>query len=379
MPLFLPPDCPGSCEEDQREEVGANLAGMAESGQVDMWNANSGVTCGALIIFRWDGRDAILSLDVPELDLSAEAHGRDLFDGLQQLRLQLEPLGWYPLCNGARIDCYPSGMARDMGGARAVYELTIGKPGRPPLVGLFEPAPAAKVGTVAEQDTYHQRWLTTPKPSQAPAPPRDLDPRWKHQTGITVLDHGLPPPPDALDYTMSIPVASWTAAGCAVVLFLEYSRDPDGTIAPRPVVTMATFARDGDSWTAHRHFVGAGWSNDPIASPQGVRDLGGQIMVGGSGGFNAAPAPGHPAVIVAGRVAPAVTHIALIQDGHEDRRALRSHFGAWVVCTDRWSPYQINALDENGTVLASIQGPPPRLPSQTEPAPRTHPDQGSTA
>lgn len=102
----------------------------------------------------------VLSLDAPELDLSAEARGRDLFEGLQQIRRRLEPLGWYPLCNGARIDCYPSGMARDMGGARHVYELTIGEAGRPPLVGLFEPAPAEEIGTVAEQDAFNQRWLT---------------------------------------------------------------------------------------------------------------------------------------------------------------------------------------------------------------------------
>lgn len=333
-----------------------------ESAQIDVWNADSGVTHGAVIAFRWDGREAFLSLDVPELDLSAEGHGRDLFDGLQQLRRQLEALGWYPLCNGARIDCYPSGMARDMGGARAVYELTIGKPGRPPLVGLFEPAPATKVGRVSEQDAYYQRWLEAARTSRVPAPPPALDPRWKHQTGIAVLERGLPPLPDALDYTMSIPVASWTAAGCAVVLFLEYSRDPDGAIAPGPVVKMPTFGRDGDTWTAHRWFGGTGWSHDPIASPQDVRDLGGQMMVEGGGAFTDTPAPGHPAVIVAGRVAPAVTQIALIQDGHEDRRPLRSHFGAWVVCIDRWAPYQINALDDNGAVLASIQGPP-RLPS----------------
>ncbi len=146
-----------------------------------------------------------------------------------------------------------------------------------------------------------------------------------------------------------------------MVLFLEFDRDPDGTF--RPVVMMATFARDGDSWTAHRHVVGTGWSHDPIANPHGMRDLGGQVMVDSGGGFNPTPAPGNPAAIVVGRVAPAVKHIALVQDGQEGRRVLRSHFGAWVVCMDRWSPYQINALDDNGAVLASVEGPP-RLPSQ---------------
>ena len=104
-----------------------------------------------------------MSLTVPDLGMTVEIRGRDIFDALQQLRLKLEPLGWYPLCNGARVDCYPSGMARDMGGAQAVYVLTIGKSGRPPVVRTLEPAPRASVGTVAEQDAYFRRWLDTPK------------------------------------------------------------------------------------------------------------------------------------------------------------------------------------------------------------------------
>ena len=145
-----------------REKSGLTSPAWRKARRFDLWNIKSGVTFGAMIAFRWDGRVAVLSLEAPELDLSAEASGRDLFDGLQQLRRHLGA-GWYPLCNGARIDCYPSGMARDMGGARAVYELTIGKAGRPPLVGLFEPAPAEKVGTVAEQNLYNLRWLATSK------------------------------------------------------------------------------------------------------------------------------------------------------------------------------------------------------------------------
>jgi hypothetical protein len=30
------------------------------------------------------------------------------------------------------------------------------------------------------------------------------------------------------------------------------------------------------------------------------------------------------------------------------------HFGAWVVCTERISPFEVTALDENGLVLYSI-------------------------
>ena len=46
-----------------------------------------------------------------------------------------------------------------MGRARKVYELVIGRAGRPSLVALFDPAPSDEVGTVSKQDAYFRRWL----------------------------------------------------------------------------------------------------------------------------------------------------------------------------------------------------------------------------
>jgi len=45
---------------------------------------------------------------------------------------------------------------------------------------------------------------------------------------------------------------------------------------------------------------------------------------------------------------------ALIQDGHEDRRPLQSHFGAWVVCAERLGPFQVAGLASDGTPLATL-------------------------
>lgn len=59
-----------------------------------------------------------------------------------------------------------------------------------------------------------------------------------------------------------------------------------------------------------------------------------------------------------------MTYLALVQDGREERRELQSHFGAWIVCTEKWSPYQINALGETGTVVGCITGPP-QIPPMT--------------
>jgi hypothetical protein len=53
-------------------------------------------------------------------------------------------------------------------------------------------------------------------------------------------------------------------------------------------------------------------------------------------------------------VAPEVKQIALTQDGHEDRRPLESHFGAWVACSEQEHPFQVSALDQGGKVLGMV-------------------------
>jgi hypothetical protein len=86
--------------------------------------------------------------------------GTDLFECLCNLRKQLDKLGIKILCNGSRIDTHPSRMSRDMGGARKVYQLTMGQQGRlEDLVDIFAEAPAEKVGTVEEQKAFYSRWL----------------------------------------------------------------------------------------------------------------------------------------------------------------------------------------------------------------------------
>lgn len=134
------------------------MGDATEPVRVALWNRRTSSTSEASIACRWDQRMAVLSLTSASVD-PMEAVGADMFEALQQLRLRLEPLDLYPLCNGARVDCYPSGMARDMGGGLRVYVLTIGQSERPPVVGTFDPADPGQVGTVAEQDAHYSRWL----------------------------------------------------------------------------------------------------------------------------------------------------------------------------------------------------------------------------
>jgi hypothetical protein len=86
--------------------------------------------------------------------------GSDLFDALMILRKQLESNGFRLLCAGARRDVAPSGMARSMGGARKVYILELGKPATA-LIDIFTAATPEQVGTVNEQQSFRQQWMTS--------------------------------------------------------------------------------------------------------------------------------------------------------------------------------------------------------------------------
>jgi hypothetical protein len=88
------------------------------------------------------------------------AIGSDAFEALAGIREQLEPFGWLVAVHGSRLDTYPSGMARDMGGGFRVYVLRMGQSARSEdLVDTFGRADPSFLATVAEQQEYWQRWL----------------------------------------------------------------------------------------------------------------------------------------------------------------------------------------------------------------------------
>lgn len=92
--------------------------------------------------------------------------GRDVFDCLCQLRGFLEKTGWNILCNGARIDAYPSSMSRDMGGGMKLYHLKLGKrPQRSDLLRIFDRAEPNQIGTIEQQRAYHEKWRASEKSS----------------------------------------------------------------------------------------------------------------------------------------------------------------------------------------------------------------------
>jgi hypothetical protein len=81
----------------------------------------------------------------------------DVFECLTQLRLELAKSGYKPLCAGARLDVYPSGMARDMGNGLSAQVMST----EPTTewkdvqhVHIFDYAEPDSIASVEEQFNY---------------------------------------------------------------------------------------------------------------------------------------------------------------------------------------------------------------------------------
>jgi hypothetical protein len=210
------------------------------------------------------------------------------------------------------------------------------------------------IGQGYKQADYLLDRISPPEPEIYPADlPPQFNPANMLRAGRDVLDHGLPALPETLAYQMAIPMAYWKAGQCAAVLVLRYSRH--GRAKPDPGQLTLLYSRTEDGWKAPAHATGTSFSHDPVASPGSQRDLGGQLMVY-SGGSSASGdvTPGRPAFTATGRAAPEIQSLAVIQDGREDRRPLESHFGAWVICTEKPPPADLAGLDRHGNVAARL-------------------------
>jgi hypothetical protein len=83
---------------------------------------------------------------------------QDVFECLTQLRVELAKYGYKPLCAGARLDVYPSGMARDMGSGLSAQVMSL-----EPVncwedvehVHIFDYAEPDTISSVEEQFSYY--------------------------------------------------------------------------------------------------------------------------------------------------------------------------------------------------------------------------------
>jgi hypothetical protein len=86
----------------------------------------------------------------------------DVFECLTQLRLELAKYGYKPLCAGARLDVYPSGMARDMGNGLSAQVMSSDPTTEwedVQHIYIFDYAEPNLIASVEEQFNYFGTWL----------------------------------------------------------------------------------------------------------------------------------------------------------------------------------------------------------------------------
>jgi Clp amino terminal domain, pathogenicity island component len=88
-----------------------------------------------------------------------EVGAHDMFEALARIREQVEPQGWFVAVQGSRLDTFPSGMQRDMGGGLSVYVLRMGEPVRlGDVVETLAEADPSTLATVAAQRDHAMAW-----------------------------------------------------------------------------------------------------------------------------------------------------------------------------------------------------------------------------
>jgi hypothetical protein len=102
---------------------------------------NKGAKCELEFIFK--NENIIVENDFP-------------FLALVEIRKELEKLGIKILCNGSRVNVYPSGMGLN---TLKAYELKMGEPARK-LVNIFEATEDIdKIATISEQKLFWENFL----------------------------------------------------------------------------------------------------------------------------------------------------------------------------------------------------------------------------
>ena len=89
-----------------------------------------------------------------------KANAADYFEAMCIIRGELQKIGLFPICNGASLNVFPSGMGRDMGRGLMAYRLEIGRHAtRQDMLFIFGCAAALQPVGVEEQAAFYQEWL----------------------------------------------------------------------------------------------------------------------------------------------------------------------------------------------------------------------------
>jgi hypothetical protein len=113
--------------------------------------------------------DEAVQFDEEGVELTAFIEGQDpivvfsnrsVFDALKKIRLRLEEIGGLLVCFASDEAVYPSPMQEAMGLNTLAYRHRLGKQAlKEDIVDIFNTDDSVKSVSVAEQESFHQRWF----------------------------------------------------------------------------------------------------------------------------------------------------------------------------------------------------------------------------
>jgi hypothetical protein len=172
--------------------------------------------------------------------------------------------------------------------------------------------------------------------------------------GLIVLNEGLPPPPEKLTHSDAIPVSYWTTDLNGAVQFIFFFEPEEGGV--RPADITLEFGRDIDGWYPVRSQLGWGGNyEDAIGSPDFMRHFTDQAIETSHSHFQTEAEPGTLAIVMSGRHSPDVKEIWLVQGDRIEKRPASGHFGSWTICTETFAPLRVEAYDDAGRLLGSVE------------------------
>ena len=128
---------------------------------IEILLANGDRLLAELSIWDRDETDSV-RLDLAFSEQIITKRADTYFEAMQLIRQDLEPQDMLLICYGASLNVYPSPMILDMGDGEIAYKLELGKDAKQiNLVSIFDMGSDVIPATVAEQNDFYQRWLSS--------------------------------------------------------------------------------------------------------------------------------------------------------------------------------------------------------------------------
>jgi hypothetical protein len=171
--------------------------------------------------------------------------------------------------------------------------------------------------------------------------PRGFDEQLMTDWSLWVLDHGLPPLPDRIEFGQSIPVAYWAGPLVGAVLHVQATAaDPDLDEPESFDTEIECFRRVDGRWDVANATGGTDWppgaSLGPTAAAPGYVGFGGEITASGDG---------PTCTAVDGIVGIDAMWIEVAGRGETVRRPVEAPLGVVVVGVAEDRPVTIRVLD----------------------------------